>query len=128
METSRNLSPDQIEELAREIRQFLLDTGLWQDVDIYFNGKCFSTHDKKAERYYYNNPAHLAVNENEDPRWYFEAVNPNHILSMSFEGLLFDILHSGEHSDLGKAFTEIIQKHGLYYVFGDDWNFTCYYI
>lgn len=31
------LTPEKIENLAVEIREFLLEHGLWQDVDIYFN-------------------------------------------------------------------------------------------
>lgn len=41
------LSEEQIEQLAAELRTFLLDVGMWQDVTIYFNGKAFSTYDKE---------------------------------------------------------------------------------
>lgn len=39
MSAVTKLTAEQIENLAKEIREFLLEHGLWQDVDIYFNGK-----------------------------------------------------------------------------------------
>ena len=37
MSSTAKLTAEQIENLAKEIREFLLEHGLWQDVDIYFN-------------------------------------------------------------------------------------------
>ena len=37
MSAVAKLTTEQIENLAKEIREFLLEHGLWQDVDIYFN-------------------------------------------------------------------------------------------
>ena len=82
-ETAR-LTPERIENLAIEIREFLLEHEMWVDVDIYFNGKCFTTYDKATGKFYYNDREHLVVRENEDPRTYFEYVNPDHILSTLF--------------------------------------------
>ena len=36
MSTAAKLTAEQVENLAKEIREFLLEHGLWQDVDIYF--------------------------------------------------------------------------------------------
>ena len=41
MNDAVRLSAEQIEELAMEIREFLLEHDMWQDVDIYFNHKRF---------------------------------------------------------------------------------------
>jgi len=127
MEKQR-LTEVQIEKLAAEIREFLLDEGMWQDVAIYFNRKCFTTHDKKTGRFHYNDKEHLVVRENEDPRTYFEYVNPEHILSMSFEGPVCEMLYYGMMSATRKRFDKIFEKYGLYYEFGHHWNFSCYYI
>lgn len=35
MSSTAKLTAEQIENLAKEIREFLLEHGLWQDVDIY---------------------------------------------------------------------------------------------
>lgn len=121
------LTEEQIENLAVELRELLLDAGMWQDVDIYFNGKCFSTHDKKNDKYYYNDRDHLVVNEDEDPRRYFEYVNPDHILSMSFEGPVCEMLYYGMYPATKKKFDAIFEKRGIYYEFGNHWNFTCCY-
>ena len=76
------LTEKQIEKLAVEIRTFLLNHDMWADTTIYFNGKCFSTYDKETGKFYYNDPKHLVVIEDEDPRDYFEYVAEDHILSI----------------------------------------------
>lgn len=122
------LTPERIENLAVEIREFLLEHDMWVDVAIYFNGKCFSTHDKETGKYYYNDREHLVVQENEDPRTYFEYVNPDHILSMSFEGVVCEMLYYGMFQGIRRKFDAIFERYGLYYEFGHHWNFSCYYI
>ena len=54
------------EELAKEIRQFLIDNNMWGGCQIYFNGKAFATDDGK--NFYYNDPEHLVVLENMNPK------------------------------------------------------------
>ena len=66
------LSEEKIEKLAKEIRQFLIDNNMWVDVRIYFNGKAFATDDGK--NFYYNDPEHLVVLENMNPKDYFDYV------------------------------------------------------
>lgn len=122
------LTEEQIEELAVEIREFLLQNEMWIDVSIYFNGKCFTTYDKENKKFYYNDREHLVVEENVDPRTYFEYVNPDHILSMSFEGVVCEMLYYGEFQSTKRKFDAIFEKYGVYYEFGEIWNFSCYYI
>lgn len=122
------LTESQIEKLAVEIRSFLLDHDMWQDVTIYFNGKAFSTYNKKTGKFHYNDAEHLVVLEDEDPRFYFKYVNPDHILSMSFEGPVCEMLYYEEYPAIRKKFDAIFEKYGLYYEFGDHWNFSCYYV
>ena len=122
------LTEKQIEKLAVEIRAFLLKAGMWQDVNIYFNGKNFSTHDKQTGKYHYNDPENLVINEDEDPTDYFEYVNPEHILSMSFEGPVCEMLYYGLYQSVKRKFDRIFDKYGLYYELGNHWNFSCYYI
>lgn len=125
---ARRLTEQEIENLAVEIREFLLEHEMWVDVGIYFNGKCFTTHDKEVGKFYYNDREHLVVRENEDPRICFEYVNPDHILSMSFEGYLCKMLYYGMYPATRKMFDAIFERYGLYYEFGHHWNFSCYYI
>lgn len=77
---------------------------------------------------YYNDPEHLVVRENENPRKYFENVAEDHVLSMAFEGSVCHMLWYGTNPGIKKKFDKIFEKRGLYYEFGDHWNFTCYYI
>lgn len=125
---ARRLTPEQIESMAVEIREFLLEHGLWQDVDIYFNEKKFTTYDAVSGRHYYNDREHLITVEGVKPETYFEYVNPDHILSMSFEGLVCEMLYYGILPETRKGFDKIFENNGLYYEFGDHWNFSCYYI
>ena len=127
MNTVARLTPEQIEELAVEIRTFLLNHDMWIDTAIYFNGKCFSTYDRETGKFYYNDPEHLVVRENEDPRDYFKYVANDHILSMSFEGSVCHMLYYGTDMATKRQFDKIFEKRGIYYEFGDHWNFTCYY-
>lgn len=128
MNEESRLTAKQIEQLAIEIREFLLEHNMWMDVNIYFNGKCFSTYDKENGKFYYNDRKNLVVRENEDPRKYFEYVNPDHILSMSFEGAVCEMLYYGAFQSIRRKFDAIFEKYGLYYRFGHHWNFSCYYI
>lgn len=82
----------------------------------------------EAGEFYYNDPEHLVVRENEDPRRYFENVAEDHILSMAFEGSVCHMLWYGTNPGIKKKFDRIFEKRGIYYEFGDHWNFTCYYI
>ena len=111
MERQR-LTEVQIEELAVEIREFLLEHGLWPETG----------------RYFYNDREHLFVEEDIEPQTYFEYVNPDHILSMSFEGPVCEMLYYGERQETRKKFDAIFERYGLYYEFGNHWNFSCYYI
>lgn len=93
-----------------------------------FQLKFFYTHDKETGEFYYNDPEHLVVRENEDPRRYFENVAEDHILSMAFEGSVCHMLWYGTNPGIKKKFDRIFERYGLMYEFGDIWNFTCYYI
>lgn len=44
---AKRLTEERIEKMAVEIRAFLLEHGIWQDTDIYFNGKRFTTRDEE---------------------------------------------------------------------------------
>lgn len=54
MNSISRLTPDRIEKMAVEIRELLLNAGIWQDTEIYFNGKRFTSHDPEDSNYYYN--------------------------------------------------------------------------
>lgn len=93
---SKELTKADIENLAKEIRQYLLDRDMWSDVRIYFNGKAFSTDDGQGH-HYYNDPQHLIVLEDEDPLRYTEYAGD--ILTMTFEGHLYEALNYGSYGD-----------------------------
>ncbi len=121
------LTEKQIDDLAVEIREFLLEHGMWQDVDIYFNHKRFGCKGPDGH-YYYNDREHLFAEEDIEPQEYFKYVNPDHILSMSFEGAVCHMIYYGTAPGLLKKFNAIFERYGLYYELGDHWNLSCYYI
>ena len=125
------LAPELIEQMAVEIRGYLIEKQLWIDTTIYFNGKAFSTNDRKGH-FAYNDPNDLIILENENPRDYFEYVGP--ILSMSFEGPLCDCINGyGEYErsfedKVVRELRDIFEKYGCYYEQGHHWNLTLYRI
>lgn len=123
------MTAKQKENLAKEIHSFLVKHGLWVDCSIYFNGKCWSTQRKVGDR------LEFCYNENRyfesvaDPKDYFEYVRqPENILSMSFEGGLYEVLNGYHSYKLEAEFQQIFRKYGLYYEMGNSWNLSCYEI
>lgn len=117
----------QIENLAKKIRQYLLDREMWIDTTIYFNGIAFSTGDGKGN-YFYNDPDHLVVLENEDPRDYTEYAGD--ILTMTFEGPLYEALNYGDYGNnpwkTEEELSAIFRKYGLYYELGECWSLSAF--
>lgn len=115
-----------IEELAEKILQWLQEKGLWTDCRIYFNGMAYSTDDRDGNSAgSYQQPVYII--ENIDPKDYFEYVGD--ILSMSFEGLLYEVLNGylGSYgSGLCREFSSILSEYGLYYELGNAWNLSVY--
>lgn len=114
---------ERVEALARDVYQWLIDHEMWIDTCIYFNGKRWSTTDGKQFRY--NGEP---FEDEADPRDYFEYVAKEHILSMSFEGTLYEVLNAccPGWVKLESEFMKIFQRHGCYFEMGHAWNLTCY--
>jgi len=125
------LTEKQIEALAKETRQFVIDNGIWVDTTIFFNGRAYSTSDRRGH-YFYNDPDNLVELEDEDPRDYFEYVNPDHIMSMMFEGPLYGCLnYTGEYGHkyddrIQDGLMKIFRKYHVYYELGNAWNLTLF--
>lgn len=137
-------TPDQIDSMVREIREYLIDESLWLDVTIYANGKAYTSalvpdHTENGMDVRDNSQKQTtlvrndyAVLDNVNPADYFEYVNPDHILSMSFEGSLYSCLNLyGEHTyqyEIGvcQKLEEIFKKYGCYSTLGNCWNLTLF--
>lgn len=118
----------QKEQLATEIFEWLVKHEMWVDVCIYFNGKRWSTNNKDCTDFCYNE--HRYYEDEADPRDYFEYVNETNILSMSFEGPLYEVLNAYRPGwvKLEDEFRKIFEKYGIYYELGNAWNLSCYEI
>jgi len=121
------LTKTKIEELVREIENFLKENDLLGDVCIYFNNKRHYWHNKYDEKWNFLGFG-CDVQEDISPLDYFEYVNTKHILSMSFEGSFYHVLNGwDEYSDqMQQKFTAILSKYNLYYELGNAWNLSCY--
>ena len=126
--TNEILTAEQREQLATEIFNWLVDKEMWIDVAIYFNGKRWSTHNKNLTEFCYNERRYFEGEA--DPKNYFEYVREPNILSMSFEGVLYDVLNGyvPGWTKLEDEFRKIFNKYGVYYELGNAWNLSCYEI
>lgn len=119
----KTLTKTNIEELAKEIISFLNKEKLASDVSIYFNNKVMR--DRGTWDDDYNYIPKWETTENVDPHDYFEYAAYDHILSMSFEGALYEVLnYTGGRK--GEEFERIFERHGLYFEFGNAWNLSVY--
>ena len=121
----KKLTKTNIEALAYEIRLFLENSELANGVSIYFNNKV--VRDRGDYDKDYNYIPRWEITEDVDPHDYFEWAAYNHILSMSFEGPLYDVLNYS-YGKKEEVFRSIFERRGLYYEFGNAWNLTVYLI
>lgn len=106
------LTKARIEEMANEIADKLRELGI-SDTIIYYNNK----------RMFVDYGGKNKIEENIDPHDYFEYASYNHILSMSFEGQLYDLFY--EYCEV-PWLSEIFSKYGVYSELGNLWNLTTY--
>ena len=117
------LTKTNIEELANEIITFLNKHSLANAVSIYFNNKVVRSKGTYDEDYNYI--PNWTAEEDVDPHDYFEYAAYDHILSMSFEGGLYDVLNY-TFGKKEEQFRKIFEKYGLYFELGNAWNLTAY--
>lgn len=115
------------EKLAKDIIDWLLKKEIFDDTFVYVNGKRYGTCDGEGHYNYGTNSwNNVYVEENKDPKKYFEYAGP--YLSMSFEGPLYDVLNYGWEYDyyekLDQELNDIFKKHGYYFELGNAWNLT----
>ncbi len=119
----KTLTKTNIEELAKEIISFLNKEKLASGVSIYFNNKVMRDRGEWDDDYNYI--PKWETTEDVDPHDYFEYAAYDHILSMSFEGGLYEVLNytfGRKEEEFGKIF----EKHGLYFELGNSWNLSVY--
>jgi hypothetical protein len=119
----RKLTKTNIEKLAMEIATFLEKNGIADSVSIYFNNKVMRNKGKYDDDYNYISK--WETTEDIDPHDYFEYAAYEHILSMSFEGKLYEVLNYGPYI-WEEQFNKLFEKYGVYFELGDAWNLTCY--
>lgn len=117
------LTKADIEKLANDIIDFLDVTEMLEDVSIFYNNRKInfrSSWDRKT------GTLCLDKSETEDvsPFEYFEYANPDHILSMTFEGPFYEAInYSGYKME---QFSALLKQYGLYYELGNAWNLSLF--
>lgn len=109
------LTKANIEEMAYEIMNFLIKHHADEDVAIFFNNKRMVTINCEDER-------KIVIGEGFNPLDYFEYANPKHILSMTFEGVLYEIINCRDMCYLSPIF----EKYGVYAELGNAWNLSVF--
>ena len=119
----KKLTKVDIENLVEKLVQLLNKHNLAGDVILYFNGdelelQSHYDHEKK------DRVVHPIRFENIDPHMYFEYAAYHHILSMSFEGPLYDYIdrNGGFPPDI----EELFEEYCVWYELGNAWNMTFY--
>lgn len=141
---TKKLTIEQIEQLALEIVDFLIEYRLWVDVIICFNNSAYMTEDLETEQFYYNDREHLVRVNNVNPDRYIENPNHEHILSISYDSRLYEVLHYGVYeiddgvvktlhecddfvTDLQNQFDDIFTKYGIDYYLCENGKINCCY-
>lgn len=112
----KTLTKKNIEAMAYAIMEQLIKHHADEDVFIYFNNCKIRTSEKNEMRI-------IIKSEGYNPHDYFEYAAYDHILSMSFEGRLYDIIDS---NGIPSYIQKIFDKYGVYSELGNMWNLTCY--
>lgn len=99
------------QQIADEVRQYLISHDLWRDTRIYFDGMCY---DSSTE-----------VIHGVKSTDYFEYGN-DETLSMSYEGPLYREMNEFYASPVFNAIEAIFKKYGYYSEFGHSWNLSIY--
>lgn len=121
---SNIMTKKDIEEIAFHIYQEIKKCGYDSDVRIYFNNKCIDVGSLKYNPVTDDYESPVKIIEDIDPHNYFKWAAYNHIISMSFEGPLYDYMDY--NCELPGDLPEYLEKKGIYFELGQSWNLTFY--
>lgn len=102
-----------IEKMVDKIVSFLKENEFDDSVCIFYNNKRLLLEDGIVE-------------DNVNPHDYFEYAADQHIISMSFEGMLYDLLNDSFDDSLEEEFRTLLDDYGIYYELGNSWNLSYY--
>lgn len=131
------VTPMKAQKCADEIIDWALKHGLWVDCGLYVNGKVYRSHKEYGDVLYkeYRDPdleeTYRVWQGERDPWTNFDYVNPNHFISMYFEGPLYEVLNFTGYSmdycaDREEELDKILGKYGYYQELGNAWNLSAY--
>lgn len=128
MKKNNALTYRRIQMMAYEIAHGLMKRGI-NDTRIYYNNRAIGV--SFNHNAWLNDMGNTPLEKfgklikytNISPLEYFEYAATNHILSMSFEGELYDMFYN---YGCPEWLEKIFDKYGVYCELGNNWNLTCY--
>ena len=120
------LTKNKIEKIARKILDVLEKKQLANDLCIYFNNKRIivtGKYDKSIDAYVYEE----TIEDDINPLNYLKYSPSNHIISISTEGELYDILNYGSCT-FPKTLENLFKENGIYWELGESWNLSFFAI
>lgn len=115
---------ESVEKLALNIYEWLISHNIWQDVSIYYNNRRMSTGAKIDGKWEFRYNGKAYIEDGINPLQYFPCCLHNHVMAMSFEGPLCEILYYGTNPALSEEFHKLLADHDCYFEFNDHWNGT----
>lgn len=119
------ITREKIEEFGNKVVDLCLEKG-YGDTCVYFNNKRVSIDSKMvfddSERGFHYEGS-TKIKEDCHPGDYFDYYNTNHVLSMSFEGNLYDALN---YECGAPALYKLFEEYGFYWELGNAWNLSAY--
>ena len=110
-----------IERLAKKLVA-ICKRNNWTDTSFYFNDKRIRLEDDWGK----NGRLKLKAIEEDDicPLDYFKYASKKHIISMAFEGYLYQRINYGK--GMPESFKNLFKQYNLYWEQGNAWNLSLY--
>lgn len=114
-----------IERCVEDLIKWLAAKELFQDVNIYANGLCYSSnmHGDCACDETITPHATVFIRKEPNPETIVEYFNPK-LINMTFEGPLYHALNYGYRVE--PQLNEFFEKRGLYFEYGYAWSLSTY--
>ena len=119
----KKLTKENIEELGNKVVEICKEHG-YTDTSVYFNGKRIKIVPDGWDEEHDVEKSVIIVEQDINPVDYFGCNRENHILSMSFEGLLYDLYNDWNYEC--PVLDKLFESYGLYHESWNAWNLSLY--
>lgn len=113
------------QKIADEIIEFLQERELFHDVSLYVNNKRYSSNKSKSSHAVKTKFGEYYATDNVNVKDCVEYSNPD-LITMTFEGPFYEELNYSSDGTTYEAFSELLNKHGMYFEQGYAWSLAVY--